>query len=248
VAARSVSLSINNAVYSFAINFNVSMNPPIIKAYAAKESVEKLLFRSMKYSFFLVYIFVLPLLIEMDYVLFVWLKNPPEFTATFSRLVLIDVCIDAIGNQLSSVANATGRIKLYQLFGNGIILLNVPISYIVLSLGYPPFSVMYVSICITFISLLIRLVIVKRLIGFSLQKLCRDCLLQITLVAVMPPILPLFLYLNLDANILRFLFVVAVSCFLVVLFVFGVGMTKNERAAVLNILYRFLKGKGLVLQ
>jgi O-antigen/teichoic acid export membrane protein len=244
VAARSISLSINNAIYSFSINFNVSMDSPIIKAYAANENIEQLLFRSIKYSFFLVYIFILPLIIEMDYVLLVWLKSPPEYTAIFSRLVLIDILIDVLGNQLGSVANATGKIKLYQIFGNGIILLNVPISYIVLFMGNPPFFVVFVSICITFFSLVIRFLIVKMLIGFSLQKIFKECLVPITSVVMLSPVLPLFLHFNLREGILRLLLVVGISCFFVVTSIFVLGMTKDEKRMITAVIHRLLK-KGL---
>jgi O-antigen/teichoic acid export membrane protein len=247
VAARSISLSINSAIYSFAINFNVSMHPPIIKAYAANKNIDTLLFRSVKYSFFLVYIFILPLIVEMDYILLIWLKNPPEYTSIFSRLILIDVLIDAIGNQLGSVASATGRIKLYQFLGNGIILLNVPISYIVLSFGNPPFFVMFVSICITFFSLVLRLLIIRWLVHFSLRRFFEECLLPIILVVILSPILPLILYYNLRENVLRFLFVVGVSCFFIIIFVFSFGMSKNERKTIVNIIYSLFKQKALVV-
>jgi hypothetical protein len=221
------------------------MNSPIIKAYAANEEIEKLLFRSIKYSFFLVYIFILPLTIEMDYVLLIWLKSPPEYTSVFSRLMLIDVLVDAIGNQLGSAANATGRIRAYQFFGNGIILLNVPISFVVLSLGNPPFFVIFVSICITFFSLLLRLLIVRQLLNFSLQIFFRECLLPIILVAVLSPILPLVLYFNLEESLLRFLFVVSIGCLFVSTSVFVFGMTKNEREAITTVICHFFNKKTL---
>jgi hypothetical protein len=223
------------------------MAPPIIKAYAAKENIEKLLFHSVKYSFFLVYIFILPLIIEMDYVLLIWLKNPPEYTAMFSKLILVDVLVDVIGNQLGSVASATGRIRLYQFLGNGIILLNVPISYIVLLLGNPPFFVMFVSICITFFSLLLRLLIVRKLIGFSLKGFFKECLLPIIPVAVLSPILPLFLYFNLREGVLRFLLVVGISCFFAIMSIFSFGMKENERKTILTAICNLFKKRNLVV-
>jgi O-antigen/teichoic acid export membrane protein len=248
VVARSISVSIHSTVYSFAINFNISLHSPIIKAYAAKENIEKLLFRSAKYSFFLVYVFCLPLMIEMDYVLLIWLKNPPEYTGVFSRLMLIDMLIDVIGNQLGSVASATGKIKLYQFLGNGVILLNVPLSYIVLRFGCPPFFVVFVSIGITFVSLVVRLLIVRKLIGFSLRVFFKECLLPIVPIVSLSLVLPLVIHFNLQENIWRFLLVVGTSCFLVAVFVFIFGMTRKERKAITVMILSFYKRKAFAAQ
>jgi O-antigen/teichoic acid export membrane protein len=243
VAARGISLSINSAVYSFAINFNVAMGPPLIKAYAAGKSTEILLFRSVKFSFFLVYIFILPLVMEMPFVLLIWLKNPPEYAVAFSRLILIDLLIDAIGNQFGSVAQATGRIRLYQSVGNAIVLLNVPASYIVLSLGYPPYSVMFVSIILTFISLFARLIIVGQLIDFSLQHFFLMVTLPIIIVLVLSPIIPLLLYNIMQESLLRFFFVFGTSSVIMILLIFTIGMSRAERQMILSSIYGFLGKK-----
>ena len=108
-AARGIASQVNSAVASFSQNFSTALRPQIIKTYAAdqKDETMSLVFRGCKFTFFLMYIFSLPLFLEMDFVLRLWLKNPPEMAVIFTQLVLLDVVIDSISFPLMTLAQAT---------------------------------------------------------------------------------------------------------------------------------------------
>lgn len=125
-AARGIAYQVNGAVTSFSQGFSTAVRPQIIKSYASgnKEEMLALMYRSCKATFFLMYVFTLPLSLEMSYVLGLWLGNVPENAILFTRLALLDALIDSVSYPLMTAAQATGKIGLYQSVVGGILLLN----------------------------------------------------------------------------------------------------------------------------
>ena len=235
-AARAIAFQISAAVSSFSQNFSTAIRPQIIKSYAAdeKEDCIRLAFRGCRLTFFLMLIFTIPLVLEMPFVLKVWLKNPPENTVLFARLVLLDVLIDSVSYPIMTLAQATGKIKLYQSVVGGILLLNFPVSWIVLSFGVDAWSVFVVGICITTIAFVVRLFIVRHLISFSLRSFCKDVVLRIFAVSLISVPLPLVLEFFIQNEILRFFLVCIASVLMTGGTALFIGMTKNERSALLK--------------
>lgn len=185
-AARAIAGQVNGAVASFAGNFSSAIRPQIVKTYAMGKKNEhiNLLFQGSQGTFLLMYLFMLPLILEAPYVLDLWLKNPPENTVLFVRLALIDALIDSVSWPIMSAAQATGKVKLYQSVVGGILLLNFPISWAALALGAPAYGVFVVSILITATAFFVRVFIVSRLIGFSLRRFLKSVLVPIFVVSV----------------------------------------------------------------
>lgn len=175
ITARSIASQVNSAVVSFAQNFSTAVRPQIIKSYAQEKFSEmnNLVFQSSKLTFYLMFIFVLPLYLEMPFVLKLWLKEIPEYAILFTQLALIDALIDSISFPIMTAAQATGKIKLYQAIVGGILLLNLPISFVFLLKGFSPQIVFYVAISLTFIAFISRLLIIKKLIYFSVRDFLR---------------------------------------------------------------------------
>ena len=133
-AARGIAVQVQGTISNFSTNFQTALNPQIIKSYANKDLgyMHQLIFKSAKYSFLLLFFVSLPLMIEMQQILGWWLKVVPEHTVSFTRLVLISTMIDCMANSLIISAQATGKIRMYQICVGGILLLIVPLSYICL--------------------------------------------------------------------------------------------------------------------
>ena len=239
-AARAVASQVNSAITSFSQNFSTAVRPQIIKNYASdkKDDCISLVFYGCKITFFLMYVFSLPLVLEMDFVLGLWLKNPPPLAVIFTQLALIDAVIDSISYPIMTLAQATGKIKLYQGVVGGILLLNLPVSFIVLKLGAPAFSVMTVAICITFFAFLARLLIVKHLTDFSLRKFSLQVVFPMLMVAVCSAAVPVLLKILIKNPLAEFLAVVFSSVVFCGVFIFLIGLNKQERNALV------LKMKG----
>lgn len=103
----------------------------------------------------------LPILINTEYILLLWLKTVPQFTIIFVQLTLILAMVESISNPLVTALLATGKIKNYQIIVGGLNLLNFPISYIALKIGFSPYSTMYIALTISVLCLLLRLLFLK---------------------------------------------------------------------------------------
>lgn len=241
-AARAIASQISTAVTSFSQNFSTAIRPQIIKTYASEQKNECLLltFRGCKMTFFLMYIFVLPLVLEMPFILNLWLKNPPEHAVIFTRLVLIDALIDCVSYPIMALAQATGKIKLYQGVVGGILLLNFPASYAALSLGFPAWSVAAAAIVITFIAFIVRLFIVRKLTEFSARLFVRKVCFPLFLTALFSSLLPFAAEIFLTGRIFKFFAVIFLSVGITSIFVLFVGMERSERNSFLSLIKRRL--------
>ncbi len=233
-AARGLANQVDGAIRLFASNFQMAINPQIVKTYAAKDldSMHKLVFRSSKFSFFLLLALSLPVMIEAPVILRLWLSTVPDWTASFLRLMLVVVIVDSVANPLMTSAAATGRIKLYQSVLGGIQLLIVPVAYVVLRMGGEPNSVFVVHICICLIAFAVRLFIVRGMVGLSIKKYLMEVCVKNGVVTVVATVLPLTLYFSMNNSLLSAIVIVFVSLGSVAVSAYAIGLTKSERVFV----------------
>ena len=201
------------------------------------------MFRSCKATFLLMFFFALPLILEMPYVLKLWLKNVPEYAVLFTILALIDALIDTISYPLMAAAQATGKIKLYQAVVGSVLLLNAPVAYVVLKLGFAPYSVFAVSISITILAFIVRLIILKRLIDFSFWKFIGKIAIPIILSSFVALIIPYFIRDFIQESFLRLCVTVIVSIICVGLSGYFVALSKDEKQWIVEIVKSKLGGK-----
>jgi len=241
VAARSIATMTESATTSFSNNFNTAMRPQIIKSYAAgeKEEMLSLMFRGSKGTYLLVYLFVLPLALEMPMVLAFWLKNPPEYAVLFTRLALFDVLINSISFPLMTAAQATGRVKLYQSVVGGILLLNVPVAWIILLMGAPAYSILIVSIILTYIAYIVRLFILKQLIDYSIWQFIKTVYIPVCVISVVSAIIPAICFYFLAQNIVRLCLVIVLSVISVGFHSYFIALNKDERRKVRSVISKY---------
>ena len=170
-AARGIAIQVQNAINQFAHGFQTAINPQITKSYASNDInlMHILIYKSSRITFLLLWIFVLPMLLQTDYILKIWLGIVPDWTVIFIRLMLCIILIDAVANPLMVSVAATGKVRLYQFVIGGIMTLIVPSSYLFLKLGYEPPVVFWVHLFFSIMTFIIRLIIIKPLIYFEIQ-------------------------------------------------------------------------------
>ncbi|MBA7532198.1 hypothetical protein ES705_24424 [subsurface metagenome] len=236
-AARGIAYQAKAAVNGFVINFQVAINPQIVKSYAANniKYMHQLIFQGSKYSFFLLLLITLPILLETEIILRWWLKIVPEYTVIFCRLILINTLIDCISGPLMTAAQASGRIRKYQSIVGGLLLLILPISYILLRMGLPPQTTLYVSISVSIVALFARLHIISPLVNLSIITFIRSVLFRVLLVAITSIIFPIIIKYSINQDLIRFFAVCFVSFLSVTMTIYWVGLRIDEQI--------FMKGK-----
>lgn len=243
-AARGIAFQVNTALNSFTQNFTMAMNPQIVKSYACGnyERVVLLFYSGAKFSFFLLLFLSLPILFETKYILDAWLGQMPDYTILFSRLVIINSLIESFTYVIGATVQATGRIKIYQIVIGGLLLLNLPISYLFLKLGYLPYIVFFIAILLSIISIIVRIVILSSLIKISIKKFLIDVLGISLLVSVFSIILPGWIYCAMNAGVVRVLCVIGSSLLSTILCIWIIGLNRKEKLFIRsNVLKIFTK-------
>ena len=231
-AARAVAVQVQNAIQQFVSNFQMALNPQITKRYAKGEMEEmhKLMFRSARFSFYLLFLLSLPFLFETEFILTIWLKTVPDNTVVFLRIMICTSLIYALANPLLVANQATGKVRKYQAVCGSILLMILPISYVCLRLGCPAYSVFIVHFVVESVTQLARMLILRPLIGIRIRDYLTNIYIKVILVTALSLLVPLVVYENMDNTAARFL-VMCVTCVLSVsLVTYSVGLSGNERA------------------
>lgn len=230
-AARGIAFQVKGAINQFILNFQMAINPQIIKSYAANDLkyMHQLIFQGAKYSYFLLFALSLPIMLETEIVLKLWLKTVPEYTAIFTRLVLINILIDCISYPLMTAAQASGKIKLYQGVVGGLLILNLPVSYLFLKLGYSPDTTLFVSIGISIIALFVRLKIIHHLIHLSLSVFLKRVLSPVASITFLATIIPFTFSHYFSQSISNLFIIYALSVISVTLCAYFIGLNNEEQ-------------------
>ena len=230
-AARGIAISVNSAICSFANNFMTALNPQITKSYAAGDRTYMfaLVERGTRFSFYIMLLMALPILIETDFILTLWLKQYPVHTINFVRLILLFSLCDIISNTLITVQLATGRIRNYQLAVGGMQLMNFPLSYLCLQMGLQPESTFIVAIVISLLCLMLRLVFLRKMVDLPVRSFIYNVCCKALLVLVVASIVPCWIHFHLQYGVLRFLTVLMVCLICVSLTAYFIGCNVAER-------------------
>jgi O-antigen/teichoic acid export membrane protein len=231
VASRAIALSINGHIGVFANNFNTSLYPPIIKSYSnnTKSEMFSLIINGSKLTFFLMWIIALPLIIEMKMILNIWLKNVPPFAVLFTQLSIVESLILSLSLPLATAARAPGKMKTYELT-LGIIQLSIFfMSWIILKMNYPAYSVFIVAIVVNVIMLFVRLYIVGKLIDLPKKHFTVNVVFPI-LGVIFLSLIPAYIIKNILPSGLPYSIIVITSsviiCFITM---FYIGLDKKNR-------------------
>jgi O-antigen/teichoic acid export membrane protein len=234
VAARAVAASISNRINMFSISFNVGLYPPIIKTYAADEKDEmyKLVFNGSKITFFLMWVFALPFLFEMEAILGLWLKEVPEYAVLFTRLALIEALITSVSLPVATAARAPGKMKYYELILGLMQLVLFGIAWLVLRLGAPAYSVYIVAIIVNLLMFVVRLIIVNKLTGLSILSYIKQVVFPVLSVAALSTVLLCSIYVSLPKGLIYTLINVVLGVVISSISMYFIGLDKVWRLKV----------------
>lgn len=235
-AARGIATQVQNAVYGFITNFMTALNPQITKNYAIgnRNYLMFLLYQGARFSFYLLLLLSLPILLNTHYILSLWLTTVPEHAINFVRLVLVFSLSESVSQPLITVQNATGKIRNYQIVVGGLQMLNLPISYLLLRFGYAPECVLIVAVFISQCCLMARLYMLHFSIKLSARKFIKDVYLNALCVCIIAGIFPILSLTFSDKSFIMFLAHCALTVICTLLSVFFIGCNNKERTMIMN--------------
>lgn len=236
-AAMGIAQQVSTSINQFVTNFQVSFNPQIVKYYSVRELelMRKLVYRASKFSYMLLFMIICPLIFNIDFILKIWLKNPPMNSGLFSAYLMIWSLLESLMAPLWTSITATGKIKVYHICMSFIIVFVFLLSWMCLELGFPPVSVLVTKCLIDVILLVVRMGFVKKLLGFSLGSFTREVIVPALFLTMLFAV-PMYICASyMHEGWLRLLFLSTLFIIFYLPVSFYVVLSKHEREMVIKI-------------
>lgn len=186
--AKSIAAQANGWVTRFVDTFLTAINPQITKNYASGdyERMSSLVCNGAKYGAYLLLILGIPLFIEIEFVLQIWLEQIPEHAPAFMRIMMIQALFITLGRPTITAMHATGRMKEVNLTVGVVLLSVLPISVILFRLGFSPEIIMMVNVFPVAIIPFIRIMWINKFCGgmFSIKKYIWGTYLKTLILAI----------------------------------------------------------------
>lgn len=238
-AARGLAFQVTSALNGFVSNISVAVKPQLTQSYAKGDYRRTflLMFANTKIGYLVLFLMALPVCLEIDFILHLWLGNDvPNYTSSFIIIVFFITMFNGMQGNISFVVHATGNLKLYSIITSLITLLVVPLSYFVLKLGADPNYVFFISLLVTFINYIASVLILHRLVSFSLKAYVQNVIVPLFIMFVVAIPFPLFARIFLTSGWLRFAVVLFVSSISTLLTGYFIVLDASERDFVKRIL------------
>ncbi len=236
-AARGIAMQVSGIVTTFSGNFSIAVTPQITKQYAAGniETSSKLVYAGARYSFYLLSLITIPFLINIDYVLQLWLGIVPEYTSIFLALALLADLLYALSESVTVALQATGRIKVFQIGICILMLSELPVTYILLKLGMPPYVAMYPTLATNTIAIFFRFYLLKKMIPFyDFKYYITHVFVRSILLFTLCYFICSYIHKFFHNNFITVVVTSAISVCIISLVIYTFGMTKLERKMLIN--------------
>ena len=233
-AAYGIALQVNNAITNFTNNFYTAVRPQLVKLYAGgnRQEMLSLGYRSSRLAFYLMLTITVPIMLNTEEILSIWLKEVPEHTVVFLKIIMLSSLMEVLSVPLVNMLQASGKIKTYQFTVSILFLLNIPLSYIFLRLGCNPETTLWINMILIILSMFPRLYICKYVIDLSIKEyinkvLCRLIISVISLAIVFYITVPKFMQINIFMAIF-------IQIALTSIIIYFIGLTYREKIFIIK--------------
>lgn len=188
-AANGIATQISSAILTFAANIVLAFKPQLTQSYAMGDysRAKNLMFSMSKIAYTLMCVIAIPIMVEMDYVLTLWLSSDiPTYTHSFANLTIIATMIGILNTPITQMIHASGQMKKYQIATSIVICSILPISWLFLKLGYGATSVFVITIIIMVINQVVCLQVLHSIFKFSLTKYVKEVVVPCIIITIIP--------------------------------------------------------------
>ena len=243
-ASRGISGQIMAALQGFSLNIVAAFRPQLVDSYALSnyERTRTIMFAESKICYSLVLTLLVPLILEIDFVLHLWLGNDvPEYTSVFSVIVLLIMLVSTLNTPLSQVIHATGKMKVYQLVTGSITCAIIPISWVFLKLGFSPTSVFIVSFFMTIINQVASIFVVRKAFPYSIKHYMQTVIIPCLIMSICLPILPSLWRMTMSEGFVRLFLVCLTDIVVASMLFFVIVLNSNERITAIQMIRKKIR-------
>lgn len=232
-AARGIAFQVNGIVNQFANNFQIAIRPQVVKYYANQQLDEMahLVFNSAKYSALLLLFLSVPIFVEIDYILHIWLGEYPSYAPSFIRIILFHSVVASMTSSVVMVVHASGRLKMVGITAGCVNLLLLPITYCLFKLGFSPETALLVNVCGSFCETFIELCWMKHYIDFPIKDFYKNVYAIVFPLGILMLVVPLCLhtFVTFPSELIRFFIVCPVSAVTSIIVLYHFGLDDNKK-------------------
>lgn len=234
-AARGISMMVNSCIFNFVNSFQTAVNPQIVKMFAAKEydKLYKLVINNCRIAEYLFLLIAIPLFIEVDFVLKMWLGDYPAYTAIFIQIILIQSAESPLNYPIGMLIHASGKMKWPSIWAGGVILI-FPISYLLLKNHYTPVAVYIASAIIWLYMNVCNLYFAHKYTKLPIWMVLREVYINVILGGAIMFVIPFYVSKQMEEGWLRFIIVGGGSFLTSIIVIYTWGLTPNMRSMVLK--------------
>ena len=236
-AARAVTSQLQKLVQSLYNNIGTPARPQITKYYSQGKMTEMwtLVERSTKVMFFICIVIAIPLCLESEYILKLWLGEYPEYSPIFLRLSLL-VSVFSSTYLINCTLQAANKIKREQICQATITLMTLPLGYIALKMGYGPISPFIIAAVLQFIASIISVFVVQYELKTSM-KFIFIILLRLYVSSILSVIVPLVVMIMMPSSFVRLVVVTIASILSTTGWMYLLSLNESERMLLKQILH-----------
>lgn len=243
-ASRGLATTVTSTVSQFVLGFIVAAEPQLAKFYAQgdKDRFDKLIFNVAQMTLFLLAIVAVPIWMELDFVLKLWLGIIPEYTAEFVKISILVSFISYSNSMVLKGNVAIGRVKQITMYMSPLAVLHLPLVYFVLWMGWSPLSVYWVAMIPSLLRFFIDLYILAKYEGFPWLKYLTQVFGKNILLVAAACVIPYFVQQQFEDGWLRFITVCGVSILCTILIMYMFALNRETRLLIQQkVLGRFIK-------
>ena len=235
-AAYAIAHQVETFIMMFARSLGSAAVPQTTKSFSAGDIQRSITLTShiSKYTFILMALISFPVMLEIDFLLGLWLKEVPEGASIFCRLIILGNLLGCLGEGIPNLINACGKIKAYQVVVHTVLISGLPISFMLYKMGYNPYTISVVYCAINFLNSFVKLFMLRRVVEFNVWSFMKISHMRIFAMSV--PLIVFYMFYpqtsSMSAHIVGLMvsflfFVVVLSCF---------GLDSGERTKIINFL------------
>lgn len=230
-AARGIAVQVQGVVAQMANNVQTAINPQIMKNYAVNnlERMHMLICASSRFCYYLLFLIALPIMLEADYILELWLGIVPDHTVNFIRLTLVASLLDAFINPMFTANLASGKLNLYYIPVSIVSFSFMFITYFTIKTTGIPESVFLCYLAMVALGVFVRIFVMRKQVQLPKRVYIKQAVLPTVVVTLLAAIPPVFTHLSIENDILRLVVTLVVSVFSIGVCVITVGITESER-------------------
>lgn len=236
-AARGLSGSVTFMISNFISGFMTAAQPQLVKYYGARdmENFRKLTFNVSLYSIFLIAIVMGPVLLEIDYVVKLWLGgNVPQYTTDFIKISMFLTLVYRSNSMVETGIQASGYVKLLNTWSVPVYLGVIPLVWFALKMNWGPIVAIIFANFASLLTFFINLYIIKHTINFPSWDYFRIVFLKNVLLVLIALAIPFIVQQQLDEGALRFIIVCSLSVICTIIILWFWGLNHETRILVKN--------------